>query len=311
MNNSGMAISEVMNFFKLDVTKLTVIHDELDLKVGKIKLKNGGGSAGHNGLKSIDQHVGQNYLRLRIGIDRPQNTGLVAKYVLSDFSIKDKNQIDAVIKHISTYFEKLANDVIGIADAFGIKNFQLIGHDWGSAIGWAVVGLYPERVKSWTAMSVPHLKAFSDAVRFDKKQKKMSQYMAIFQWRGIPEWFLLKKDRQNLRKVWKKSSPEELQDYLDVIGNKPALKASLSYYRANYKLLKKGQKMDEYLEVNTSTLMLWGKKDIAIGPVGVEGTAQYMKGPYERIDLDAGHWLMQEAFEECAKPISAHLAKYK
>ena len=110
MNNSGMAISEVMNFFKLDVTKLTVIHDELDLKVGKIKLKNGGGSAGHNGLKSIDQHVGQNYLRLRIGIDRPQNTGQVAKYVLSDFTIKDKIQIDAVIKHISTYFEKLAND---------------------------------------------------------------------------------------------------------------------------------------------------------------------------------------------------------
>ena len=110
MNNSGMAISEVMNFFKLDVTKLTVIHDELDLKVGKIKLKKGGGSAGHNGLKSIDQHVGQNYLRLRIGIDRPQNTRLVAKYVLSDFSIKDKNQIDAVIKHISTYFEKLVND---------------------------------------------------------------------------------------------------------------------------------------------------------------------------------------------------------
>ena len=110
MNNSGMAIIEVMNFFKLDVTKLTVIHDELDLKVGKIKLKNGGGSAGHNGLKSIDQHVGQNYLRLRIGIDRPQNTQLIAKYVLSDFPNKDKNQINAVIEHISTYFEKLAND---------------------------------------------------------------------------------------------------------------------------------------------------------------------------------------------------------
>lgn len=207
--------------------------------------------------------------------------------------------------------EKLASDVVGIADAFGIKNFQLIGHDWGSAIGWAVVGLYPERVKSWTAMSVPHLKAFSDAVRFDKKQKKMSQYMAFFQWRGIPEWFLLKKDRLNLRKTWKKSSPEELQDYLDVIGNKPALKASLGYYRANYKLLKKGQRMDDYLEVKTPTLMIWGNKDIAIGPVGVEGTAQYMKGPYERVDLDAGHWLMQEAFEECYEPIKNHLAKYK
>lgn len=207
--------------------------------------------------------------------------------------------------------EKLASDVVGIADAFGIQHFQLIGHDWGSAIGWAVVGLYPERVKSWTAISVPHLKAFSDAVRFNKKQKKMSQYMAFFQWRGIPEWFLLKKDRQNLRKVWKKSSPEELQDYLDVLGNKPALKASLSYYRANYKLLKKGEKVDDYLEVKTPTLMIWGKKDIAIGPVGVEGTAQYMKGPYEYVELAAGHWLMQEAFEDCYQPISVHLAKYK
>jgi pimeloyl-ACP methyl ester carboxylesterase len=207
--------------------------------------------------------------------------------------------------------EFLAGDVIGIADAFSIKSFQLVGHDWGSAIGWAVVAFYPDRIKSWTAMSVPHLKAFSDAVRFDKKQKKMSQYMSFFQWRGIPEWFLLKKDRLNLRKTWKKSSPEELQDYLDVIGNKPALKASLGYYRANYKLLKKGQNMEDYLEVKTPTLMIWGKKDIAIGPVGVEGTAQYMKGAYEYVELDAGHWLMQEAFEECYASIKNHLAKYK
>jgi pimeloyl-ACP methyl ester carboxylesterase len=207
--------------------------------------------------------------------------------------------------------EFLAGDVIGIADAFSIKNFQLVGHDWGSAIGWAVVAFYPDRIKSWTAMSVPHLKAFSDAVRFDKKQKKMSQYMSFFQWRGIPEWFLLKKDRLNLRKTWKKSSPEELQDYLDVIGNKPALKASLGYYRANYKLLKKGQNMEDYLEVKTPTLMIWGKNDIAIGPVGVEGTEQYMKGAYEYVELDAGHWLMQEAFKECYASIKNHLAKYK
>lgn len=207
--------------------------------------------------------------------------------------------------------EFLAEDVIGIADAFGIKNFQLVGHDWGSAIGWAVVAFHPERVKSWTAMSVPHLKAFSDAIRFDKKQKKMSQYMAFFQWRGIPEWFLLKKDRLNLRKTWKKSSPEELQEYLDVIGNKPALKSTLGYYRANYKLLKKGQKMDNYLEVKTPTLMIWGKKDIAIGRTSVEGTAQYMKGDYQYVELDAGHWLMQEAFDACYNPIKEHLAKYK
>lgn len=207
--------------------------------------------------------------------------------------------------------ELLASDVIGIADAFGIKNFQLVGHDWGSAIGWAVVHSYPERVKSWTAMSVPHIQAFSDALRFDKKQKKMSRYMAFFQWRGIAEWFLLKNDRENLRKTWKKSSPEELQDYLDVIGNKPALRSTLNYYRANYKTLKKGKGAADYGDVKTPTLMIWGKKDIAIGPVAIDGTAQYMKGPYERIDLNAGHWLMQEAFDECYSAIKAQLDKYR
>ena len=207
--------------------------------------------------------------------------------------------------------KNLASDVIALADAFGVDKFQLVGHDWGSAIGWAVINFHPERVKSWTAMSVPHIRAFSDAIRFDKNQKKMSRYMAFFQWRGIPEWFLLKNDRENLRKTWKKSSPEELQDYLDVIGNKPALKASLSYYRANYKTLKKGRGADDYGDVKTPTLMIWGKTDIAIGSVGIDGTKQYMKGPYQRIDLDAGHWLMQEAFEECYLSIKMHLDKYK
>ena len=207
--------------------------------------------------------------------------------------------------------EKLVSDVVGLADVFGYDKFQLIGHDWGSAIGWGVVAFHPDRVKSWTALSVPHLKAFSDAVRFDKKQKKMSQYMGFFQLRGIPEWLMLRKDRAMLRKNWRESSEGEKQDYLSVIGNKPGLKAALAYYRANYKVLKKGQKMDEYLEVNTPTLLLWGKKDFAIGPVGVEGTAQYMKGYYKRVDIDASHWLIQEAFEECAQPILEHVAKYR
>ncbi|MBI1287863.1 MAG: alpha/beta fold hydrolase [Flavobacteriales bacterium] len=207
--------------------------------------------------------------------------------------------------------EELVSDVVGLADAFGFEKFQLIGHDWGSAVGWGVVAYHPDRVKSWTALSVPHLKAFSDAVRFDKKQKKMSQYMGFFQLRGIPEWFMLRKDRKMLKGTWRSSSEEEKLDYLDVIGNKPGLKAALAWYRANYKVLKKGQKMDNYLEVKTPTLLLWGKKDFAIGPVGVEGTAQYMKGEYKRVDLDASHWLIQEDFEGCAVPILEHLNSHK
>lgn len=207
--------------------------------------------------------------------------------------------------------EKLVSDIVGLADAFGFKKFQLIGHDWGSAIGWAVVGFHPDRIKSWTALSVPHLRAFSDAIRFDKKQKKMSRYMGWFQWRGLPEWLMLRNDRSMLKKTWRESSESEKEDYLKVLGNKPGLKAAIAYYRANNKVLKKGQKLDNHQDIHTPTLLLWGKKDFAIGSVGIDGTAQYMKGPYKRIDLDASHWLIQEVFEECANPILIHLNEYR
>ena len=110
MNNSGNAIQEVLNFYKLNVENLTVIHDDLDLKIGKVKLKTGGGSAGHNGLKSIDQHVGNSYLRLRFGISRPANKAMVAKYVLSDFTVNDRDKIETLIINISRHIEKLFNE---------------------------------------------------------------------------------------------------------------------------------------------------------------------------------------------------------
>ena len=75
--------------------------------------------------------------------------------------------------------------------------------------------------------------------------------------------------------------------------------------------MKKGKGTENYENIETPTLMIWGKKDIAIGPVGVEGTRQYMKGPYDYVELDAGHWLMQEAFDDCYSSIKNHLAKYK
>lgn len=218
---------------------------------------------------------------------------------------------DARPTKVSDYeIPNLVNDIMALADSFGMNHFHLIGHDWGSAIGWAVVNAHSDRIKSWTAISIPHVRAFSDALRFDKVQKKKSRYMAFFQWRGIPEWAMLRKDRELLRKTWKKSSTEELEEYLSIIGNKPALKATLAYYRANYKTLKKGKGASAYGDVSTPTLFIWGNKDLAVTRVAAEGTARYMKGPYQFVELEAGHWLMQEAFEDCAAPIAQHLAKY-
>jgi len=86
MNNSGVAISEVANFYKIPQENILIIFDDLDMELGKIKIKQGGGSAGHNGLKSIDSLLGKNYWKLKFGIGRPEHKGQVSDYVLSRFN---------------------------------------------------------------------------------------------------------------------------------------------------------------------------------------------------------------------------------
>lgn len=85
MNESGRSVGEALRFYKLPVTDLTVFHDDLDLDPLRVKVKRGGGAGGHNGLKSIDRHVGPEYRRVRIGIGHPPTRDMVLKYVLGNF----------------------------------------------------------------------------------------------------------------------------------------------------------------------------------------------------------------------------------
>ena len=86
MNDSGRAVGEALRFFKLPPGQVTVIYDEIDLKPGKIKVKTGGGAGGHNGIRSIDAHIGRDYRRVRLGIGHPGDKDLVHGYVLRDFA---------------------------------------------------------------------------------------------------------------------------------------------------------------------------------------------------------------------------------
>lgn len=90
MNESGRAVGEAMRFLKIAPADVIVFHDELDLLPGKLKIKLGGGNAGHNGLRSITQHIGNDYVRVRIGIGHPGNKDMVANYVLHDFAKADQ-----------------------------------------------------------------------------------------------------------------------------------------------------------------------------------------------------------------------------
>jgi PTH1 family peptidyl-tRNA hydrolase len=93
MNESGRAVAEAAHFYKLGLPDIVVVHDELDLSPGKVRVKTGGGSAGHNGLRSISSHVGNDYRRVRIGIGHPGAKELVHPYVLSDFAKSERDWV--------------------------------------------------------------------------------------------------------------------------------------------------------------------------------------------------------------------------
>lgn len=108
MNESGRAVAEAMNFYKLALNDCVVLHDELDLPPGKLRVKTGGGIAGHNGLRSITGHVGNDYRRVRIGIGHPGQKELVHPYVLSDFAKSERGWVDALTGAIADNAELLA-----------------------------------------------------------------------------------------------------------------------------------------------------------------------------------------------------------
>ena len=98
MNNSGIALKEIKDFYDININNIYVIHDEIDLDQGRVKVKNGGGHNGHNGLKSIDKLIGKNYHRVRVGISRPSKifedaiSENISNWVLSDFTSDEKKQ---------------------------------------------------------------------------------------------------------------------------------------------------------------------------------------------------------------------------
>src|SRR5438132_7428042 len=108
MNDSGRAVQEAANFFKLGMPDITVFQDELELPPGKVRVKVGGGVAGHNGLRSISSHIGNDYRRVRIGIGHPGVKSLVEVYVLSDFAKNERPWVEALCAIIADNTELLA-----------------------------------------------------------------------------------------------------------------------------------------------------------------------------------------------------------
>jgi peptidyl-tRNA hydrolase, PTH1 family len=137
MNESGRSAGEAARYFKIDPSRIVVFHDELDLPLGKVRVKTGGGNAGHNGLKSLTEHLGNEYRRVRIGIGHPGDKAFVHNYVLSDFFKEDIPWLAALCDAIAAHAPLLAE---GKDEAFQNKIHQAMekagfGQEAGSADG--------------------------------------------------------------------------------------------------------------------------------------------------------------------------------
>ena len=101
MNNSGICIRELLEYFKIEPDNVVVFHDDLDIEFGKIKAKKGGSDAGHNGIASIDKFIGKDYSRVRIGIGKPDNKISVSDYVLDNFSEEEQKKLEEITDNIT------------------------------------------------------------------------------------------------------------------------------------------------------------------------------------------------------------------
>ena len=125
MNLSGKSLQAVKNFYKVELSDIIVIHDDIDLPFSALRFKNGGGHGGHNGLRSIDPMIGKEYHRVRMGVGKPEHKGQVADYVLSNFSTDEQKVLDKWIEHTAHAIKELQTKTLDeVKSRYSLKSFK-------------------------------------------------------------------------------------------------------------------------------------------------------------------------------------------
>jgi PTH1 family peptidyl-tRNA hydrolase len=125
MNLSGKSVLAVKNFYKIDNSQIVVIHDDIDLPFSALRFKRGGGNGGHNGLKSIDSLIGKDYIRVRMGVGKPEHKSQVPNYVLSNFSEDEERVIPDWVEYTAKVLEKFETKSLEeIKSRYSLKEFK-------------------------------------------------------------------------------------------------------------------------------------------------------------------------------------------
>lgn len=193
----------------------------------------------------------------------------------------------------------LAEDVIGIADALGLGSFHLVGHDWGSAVAWLVAGRFPDRVRTLTAVSMPHLGAYNAALHDDADQQARASYIGLLRQTGKAEDLLLADGSRRLTAMFGDTVPVSLVvRYVAHLSEPGALTAALNWYRAMTSELANTPR------TQVPTTFVWGELDQAIGRTPAEACGTYVDADYRFIELGGiGHWIPEQAPDSLAEAI--------
>lgn len=214
---------------------------------------------------------------------------------------------------ISAYrVDELVQDVLAVAQDQGFVRFDLVGHDWGAAVAWAVAGRHPDLLRSLTVVSVPHPSAFADALGGDGDQASRSSYIDVFRQPGhVAEGILLGVDGkgEGLRAMFAASGlnaeKAEVDVFVKAMTDPGALTAALNWYRA----MDAGQLADVGL-VEVPTLFVWSDEDVAIGRRAAESCSRFVSGPFRFEELSGvSHWIPESAPDALNRLLLDHLSQ--
>ncbi|MFE3291252.1 alpha/beta fold hydrolase [Rhodococcus sp. NPDC059234] len=198
--------------------------------------------------------------------------------------------------------DNLVGDVVGLLDALEIDDAHLVGHDWGAAVAWVVAARHPDRVRTLTAVSVPHPAAFDWALREDDDQRQRSGYISVFRHGDSAERALLADDARLLRAVFGDVDSAQVEAHVRALTEPGALTAALSWYRAM------DREFGEVPPVTVPTTYVWSNGDEALGRAGAERCSEFVDAPYRFVELDGvSHWIPEQAAEALAEAVLARI----
>lgn len=197
---------------------------------------------------------------------------------------------------------ELVADAVAVLDALGVDSAHVVGHDWGAVVGWALAAGHPGRVRTLTAVSVPHPAAMAHALTNDRRQKARSAYMLLFRQAGKAEKALLALKATGLRRMLSGvGGAHRVAGYAEPMRAPGALTAALNWYRAMSR-----SDLAAVGPVPVPTTYVWSDRDVAIGRTAAEACAAHVTGDYRLVELTGvSHWIPDEAPAPLAEAILA------